>query len=146
LSHEQVRSYLRAAHAAAVKAGAVDVNLLLLNGTPVAFAYNYHHRGRVYGLRTGFDREAVQDGAGTVLMKRMIEDSCRRGDSLHDLGPEYLDCKRYWLTRLRPAYHYTHFRPTGLRAQMLRAKRFVTRWLGWGAQPNETSAKYLSTR
>lgn len=144
LSHENVRAYLRAAHATAVKSGTVDLNLLLLADTPVAFAYNYHYRGWVYGLRSGYDREAVQEGAGTVLMKLMIEDSCRRGDVLHDLGPEYLECKRYWLTRLRPAYHYTHFRPTGLRAQVLRAKRTVTRWLGWGALPKD-SAKYFST-
>ena len=117
---------------AATKAGAVDLNLLMLNGRPVAFAYNYHFHGWVYGVRSGFDETAVQDGAGTVLTSKMIEDSCSRGDRLIDLGPEYLECKRYWLTRLQPAYHYTHFRPMGWRAQTIRLKRMVSRWLGRG--------------
>ncbi len=132
LSHLAVRDYLRAAHASATKAGAVDLNLLTLEGRPVAFAYNYHFRGWVYGVRSGFDETAVQDGAGSALTYRMIEDSCRRGDRLIDLGPEYLECKRYWITRLRPAYHYTHFRPLGWRAQAIRLKRMVSRWLGKG--------------
>ncbi len=142
LSHLAVRDYLRAAHASATKAGAVDLNLLMLDGRPVAFAYNYHFRGWVYGVRSGFDETAVQDGAGSVLMAKMIEDSCRRGDRLIDLGPEYLECKRYWITRLRPAHHYTHFRPLGWRAQAIRLKRIVSRWLGKGKR--EPAAKERS--
>jgi CelD/BcsL family acetyltransferase involved in cellulose biosynthesis len=130
LSHKAVRDYLRAAHATATNAGSVDLNLLLLNGRPVAFAYNYHFRGWVYGVRSGFDQTVVEDGAGTVLMQKMIEDSCLRGDRLIDLGPDYFACKRYWFTQLRPAMHYTHFRPLGWRAQSIRLKRIVSRWLG----------------
>ncbi|HEY2826411.1 MAG TPA: GNAT family N-acetyltransferase [Pirellulales bacterium] len=135
LSHPSVRKYLRAAHESAARAGAVDVNLLLLDGRPVAFAYNYCFRDWVYGVRNGYDPAAVQEGAGTVLMCKMIEDSCRRGDQLLDLGPDYLDCKRYWLTRMQPAYHYTHFHPARLRAQALRLKRVVRRWLNWSRPP-----------
>jgi CelD/BcsL family acetyltransferase involved in cellulose biosynthesis len=130
LSHVAVQDYLRAAHATAASAGAVDLNLLLLNDRPIAFAYNYHYHGWVYGVRSGFDSSAADDGAGNVLMAKMIEDSARRGDCLIDLGPNYLDCKRYWLTRLQPAYHFTHFHPGGVRAQALRLKRIVKRWLG----------------
>ena len=119
-----------AAHATAVNSGAVDSNLLLLNNRPIAFAYNYHYRGWVYGLRSGFDSSVATDGAGNVLMAKMLEDSARRGDHLFDLGPNYLDCKRNWLTRLQPAYHFTHFHPGGVRAQALRLKRIVKRWLG----------------
>ncbi len=130
LSHAAVQDYLRAAHATATAAGAVDLNLLLLNDRPVAFAYNYHYLGWVYGVRSGFDSSAAQDGAGNVLMGKMIEDSFRRGDRLIDLGPNYLECKRHWLTHLQPAYHFTHFHPAGVRAQALRLKRIVKRWLG----------------
>ncbi len=130
LSHDAVREYLRATHAAAVQAGAVDLNLLLLDSQPVAFAYNYHYQGSVYGLRSGFNANTALKGAGTVLMAHMIEDSCRRGDKLIDLGPDYLDCKRYWLTRLQPAYHYTHYRFSGMRAQALRIKQIIHQWMG----------------
>ncbi|MCC7085267.1 MAG: GNAT family N-acetyltransferase [Pirellulales bacterium] len=129
LSHASVRDYLRAAHTAAAKSGAVDLNLLLLDGQPVAFAYNYYYRGSVYGLRSGFDASIAQQGAGTVLMAQMIEDSCRRGDHLIDLGPDYFDCKRPWLTRLQPADQYTHYRAGGLRAQALRLTHAVRDWL-----------------
>jgi len=130
LSHAAVQNYLRAAHATAINSGAVDLNLLLLNNRPIAFAYNYHYRGWVYGLRSGFDSSAANDGAGNVLMAKMLEDSARRGDQLFDLGPNYLDCKRNWFSRLQPAYHFTHFHPGGVRAQALRLKRIVNRWLG----------------
>ena len=130
LSHAAVQDYLRAAHATAVNFGAVDLNLLLLNDRAIAFAYNYHYRGWVYGLRSGFDSSAATDGAGNVLMANMLEDSAHRGDHLFDLGPNYIDCKRNWFTRLQPAFHFTHFHPGGVRAHALRLKRIVKRWLG----------------
>ena len=122
-----MREYLRAAHVAAADAGAVDLNLLLLNGRPIAFAYNYYWQGWVYGLRSGYDHSQSEDGAGAVLMARMIEDSCRRGDRLIDLGPSYLDCKRPWLTRLKPAWQHTYFRPLRWRAQARRSYFFPTK-------------------
>ncbi len=143
LSHPTVRDYLRVTHEAAAKAGAVDINLLLLDDQPVAFSYNYCWRGWVYGVRNGYDPAAVQDGAGTVLMAKMIEDSCNRGDELLDLGPNYLDAKRYWLTRLQPAYHYTHFHPARLRAQAIRLKRIVRRWLSFSQQPESQPSAML---
>ncbi|HZZ29982.1 MAG TPA: GNAT family N-acetyltransferase [Pirellulales bacterium] len=144
LSHDSVRSYLRAAHESAARAGAVDMNLLLLRDKPVAFSYNYHYRGWVYGVRNGYDPMAVQEGAGTVLLGKMIEDSCLCGDRLIDLGPNYLECKRYWLTRLQPAYHYTHFHPARLRAQALRLKRIVKRWLAWSRPEPQSAADQKS--
>ena len=55
LCHDEASGYFRDAHAAAAKLGAVDVNLLYVNGLPAAFAYNYQWHGSVYGLRKGFD-------------------------------------------------------------------------------------------
>ncbi|HEX4148674.1 MAG TPA: GNAT family N-acetyltransferase, partial [Pirellulales bacterium] len=49
LSHQSVCDYLRDAHAAAVDAGAVDINLLYVDGEPTAFAYCYHYQGQVSG-------------------------------------------------------------------------------------------------
>jgi CelD/BcsL family acetyltransferase involved in cellulose biosynthesis len=125
LSHEAVRPFLRDAHAAAAHAGAADISLLSIGGVPAAFAYCYQTAGYVYGLRMGFDGYAAHDGAGTILLARMIEDSCRRGDRIVDLGNEYLDIKRHWLTRLEPSYHVTHFRSGGAKAQVLRLKRWL---------------------
>jgi CelD/BcsL family acetyltransferase involved in cellulose biosynthesis len=120
LSHESVRRYLREAHQSAAEFGAVDLNLLYVNNRPAAFAYNYRYRNYVFGLRTGFDPRLATDGAGTVLQKHMIEDSCRRGDQILDLGPGSIKPKRHWQTRLAVAYRYTHYAAFSPRAQVLR--------------------------
>jgi CelD/BcsL family acetyltransferase involved in cellulose biosynthesis len=117
LSHESIRDFLRDAHRVAAVFGGVDMNLLLLEGRPVAFAYNYHSGGYVYGLRAGFDAAAV--GAGTVLQRMMIEDSCLRGDRLIDLGPGSSESKRHWQTRTAVAWRYTHYARGSPRAQLL---------------------------
>jgi CelD/BcsL family acetyltransferase involved in cellulose biosynthesis len=126
LSHESVRAYLRDAHQTAAAAGGLDLNLLLVDGRPAAFAYNYHYRGHVYGLRAGFDSQVATEGSGTVLLRRIIEESCRRGDHLFDLGPGSLNAKRHWHTRLQTCYHYPHYAPANVKAQALRMKRWLT--------------------
>jgi len=123
LSHESIRPFLRDAHEAAARAGAVDLHLLLLDGRPLSFAYNYHCQGRVDGLRAGYDASAARDGAGTLLLSRAIEESFRRGDRVYDLGVGSLACKRYLATRITPIYRYSHFPRNALRAQLLRLKR-----------------------
>lgn len=127
LSHDSVRSYLRDAHERAVHAGGADVNLLYLSGRPAAFVYNYHYRGQLYGLRMGYDARVTKAGAGSVLLRRVIEDSFARGDVRFDLGPGSLACKAPWQTTLVTPYRYTHFAPTP-KAQTLRWKRTIDQW------------------
>jgi CelD/BcsL family acetyltransferase involved in cellulose biosynthesis len=124
LSHESIRGYLRDAHAAAAHAGALDVNLLRVDGTPVAFAYNYVYRGYVFGLRVGFDPD-YREGAGNVLYHRTFQDSAARGDHTYDLGPGSLSIKECWMTRTADVLRCTHFHPLAWRAQVLRLK---ARW------------------
>ena len=123
----------------AAKAGALDLNLLLIDGRPVAFNYAYQYAGYVFGLRTGFDAQLAPHGAGSVLQARMIEDCFVRGDHTYDLGPGYLDCKRYWQTHTRSSDRYTHFPRHLPRAQIARAKRSVERWLKGGQRAAKTS-------
>jgi len=139
LVHERVRGFLRDCHRAAAAAGAVDLNLLLVSGRPVAFNYAYHYRGSVFGLRTGFDPATASDGAGTVLQARMIADSFQRGDHLYDLGAGYLECKRYWLTEARPSFRYTCFPPGEPVAKLIQAKRAVERW--WRGDASQAAHK-----
>ena len=123
LNHASIRPFLRDAHQAAARAGAVDLHLMSLDGQPMAFAYNYHNQGRIAGLRAGFDAGLSREGAGTVLMARAIEESFRHGDRLYDLGVGSLECKRYLVTRLIPIYRYSHFPRAAFRGQLLRLKR-----------------------
>lgn len=135
LTHEGVRAFLRECHGVAARAGALDVNLLLVDGKPVAFNYAYHCHGHVFGLRTGYDATAASEGAGTVLQARMIADSFARGDQTYDLGAGYLDCKRYWLTEARSSYRYTHFPAHVPVARLMQAKRSLEQWWRGGKRP-----------
>ncbi len=124
LCHASVADYFRDAHAAAARTGSLDLNLLLLDETPVAFAYNYRHQGQVYGLRKGFDPAFSSLGPGTVLQSMMLEDSFRRGDRCFDMGAGYPEDKRNWETSIATSYRFTHFPITVARAQLLRVKRW----------------------
>jgi CelD/BcsL family acetyltransferase involved in cellulose biosynthesis len=132
LTHEAIRPFLRDLHLVATKAGALDLNLLLVDGQSVAFNYAYHYRGHVFGLRTGYNREFSAQGPGTVLQARMIQDCFARGDHTYDLGPDYLACKRPWQTRSQGSYRYTHFAEGAPLAQLVRAKRKLQSWFGRG--------------
>lgn len=129
LSHDSIAAYLRDAHVAAAHAGGLDLNLLIVGGRPAAFAYNFHYHGHVYGLRMSYDPSVSRHGAGTVLLRRMIEDSFQRGDHTFDLGPASLDCKRHWQTLVETSYRYTYFASAAPRIQILRAKSSVKKWL-----------------
>ncbi len=124
LTHESIRSFLRESHEAAAAAGEVDVNLLLLSGTPVAFIYGYHYRGYVFGMRRGFNAKLAKHGVGNALLARTIESSFARGDRVYDMGVGSYASKRYFLTRIIPMMRYSHFPPWTLRAPLLRLRRW----------------------
>jgi CelD/BcsL family acetyltransferase involved in cellulose biosynthesis len=126
VSSEEIRAYLRDAHQVAAKAGALDMSLLLVDDQPIAFTYNYHYAGCVQGLRMGTDAERAFEGAGTVLMRHMLEDGAERGDQIYDTGAGSLECKMRWLSHIETQYRYMHYPVAVLRTQVIRAKR----WLG----------------
>jgi len=131
LSHESVFSFLRDSHAQAAKAGGVDLNLLLVDDRPVAFAYNYVYRGSVFGLRKGFSPDWADVGPGTVLQYLALEDSSRRGDWLYDLGPGSLEIKEPWQTGTVTSTRHTHY-PAAPRAQVLRLKHWLRKAVASG--------------
>ncbi|MHC4177190.1 MAG: GNAT family N-acetyltransferase [Planctomycetota bacterium] len=124
LCHASVRDYLRDTHAAAARTGSLDLAMLLLEGEPIAFSCHYHCRGRVYGLRKGFDPRFTTLSPGTVLQQMVLEDGFRRGDSFYDMGVGSLEVKRHWQTSIATSYRCTHFPATVARAQVLRMKRW----------------------
>ncbi|MBI3469078.1 MAG: GNAT family N-acetyltransferase [Planctomycetes bacterium] len=123
LCHDSIAAFLRDTHAVAARTGAVDMNLLLLDERPIAFAYNYHYQGHLYGLRVGYDLEAGKDGVGNLLYVHAIRDSFARGDHTYDMGPGSLAAKQYLLTSVLDIGRYSHYWPTAIRAQLVRLKR-----------------------
>lgn len=124
LSHELVQSFLRETHEAAAAAGAVDLNLLLLDNRPAAFIYGYHWQGCLYGLRRGQEDDRALDGAGNVLLIHVLQDSFARDDRYYDLGTGSLESKRHFQTRLLPVLRFSHYPALALRSQVLRLKRW----------------------
>ena len=85
ITHERVREYFRASHAVAARLGMVDVNVLTLEGKPAAFKYGYHYQGNVTALNRF--RRSHDNGIGSALTLKAIQDSCNRGDRTIDLRP-----------------------------------------------------------
>lgn len=137
LSHSSVRDFLRDAHAAAARAGGLDLNLLLAGGQPVAFAYNYCQRGYVFGLRIGYDEQNSKLALGNILYARVFEDSFRRGDSIYDMGPNHIEAKQSLLTEVHPIFRYSHFCGRSLRGQLVRLKRL---WDSQDVAPSTSTA------
>jgi CelD/BcsL family acetyltransferase involved in cellulose biosynthesis len=128
LTHDRVREYFHAAHAAAARIGMVDVNVLKLDGQPAAFLYGYHYNRNVIALRTGFDA-SIGDGLGSALMLKTIEDSCRRGDRVIDFGPGEREHKRRLRTRTESTYRLTYTPIDSWRSQAVRLSRWAkARW------------------
>lgn len=134
ISDACVEPFFRDCHSLAAELNCLDVNLLYSDQQPIAFAYNYVYEGSVVGMRMGYRAEDRHAGAGTVLMRRMIEDSFQRGDVDFDLGLDNEHSKRYWQTGERKAYRICHYPWSSPRAQALRLKRWFDRSF-WGEQP-----------
>jgi len=100
----------RALHAAAARSGTLDLNLLYVEGRPAAFSYNYVVDGVVTVAATGCDPQFADMDAGTLLIRAMLHDSCRRGDREVDLGNR--PAAAPWATRLVDAYRALHVRRT----------------------------------
>ncbi|MGH7200400.1 MAG: GNAT family N-acetyltransferase [Planctomycetaceae bacterium] len=127
LSDAAVRPFLRDAHAAACRLGAADLSLLAANGRPLAFYYGYQFQGRVDAIRTGFDPRV--EGAGAVILDRVIRDSYERGDRLIDIGPGSIEYKSRWCTSFLRSDKYTHHSPRSLWAQLLSLGQWAKRRL-----------------
>lgn len=139
LTDSSVRAFFRETHAAAAHAGMVDVNLLLVNGRPVAFTYNYHYQGRLTGVRMGFDAQFGR-GLGTALLLRSMEDSSSRGDEWYDLGPGDAPWKRSLRTDMEATYRLCYWPWTSWRSQAMRFSRWARRAWRRPLPPSEKRA------
>ncbi len=125
LCHPEVREFLRETHAVAARLGAADMALLLLNGIPLAFGYNYYWNHNLVGLRVGYDPiAAAKSGAGSLLKAYIVRDGFERGDRVYDMGPGSMDIKRHLRTRTATIFRYSYFDSLSPRLQLMRLKRW----------------------
>lgn len=126
LCHAAISDFLREVHAVAARLGAVDMNLLLLNETPLSFGYNYCWDHRLVGLRIGYDPgNAATAGAGSLLRAYIVRDGCERGDVVYDMGPGAMEIKRHLRTRMATISRYSHIDSLSPRIQLIRVKRWL---------------------
>lgn len=125
LSSPSIQGFLRDVHQAAVACGAVDVCVLWCADRPIAFQYNYHWKGRLFGLRQGYDPDFARYSVGLVLMGMAARDSFDRGDRLLDLGTGSIECKMPLATRIASVGRLTYYPSGALRAQLLRLGRWL---------------------
>ncbi len=131
LCHSQVADFFRDTHFLAAQNGTLDITVLRLNGQAVAFSYNYHTDGALYGLRMGYDPAWAHCGVGSVLLAWTLRDSIRRGDHCLDMGVATHEIKQCWNPRMTPLGRVTHYPAASPRAQLLAWKRrFHRRVLG----------------
>lgn len=141
LSHDSVRPFLREAHAAAVRQGCAEIHLLAVGGLPAAFLYNYVYAGHVYGLRAGFDPAFGHLEVGKLLLGKAIEQCFALNDHTYDLGPNQIEYKRRWATRIVGSYSHCYYPTTDYRAQVLRWQRQMRYWL---KPPNEHQPRSIA--
>ncbi len=125
ISHPTVREYFCELFGVAARCGALDVNLLRLNGQLIAFTYNLHTNGSLSGLRLGYDPTLAALSPGRLVLARSVEDSLRRGDKRLDLGSETMSFKRPWMTSTLDSHRFTHYPLSSWRSQMLRMKHWL---------------------
>ena len=139
LTHGRVRDFYRDAHAAAARLGMVDVNVLKVQGRPVAFLYNYVVGGRVTLLRMGFDASLSDHGFGSALLFRSIQDGIERGDQLIDFGPGDREHKRRLRNRIEMTHRLTYAPLHSWRSQAVQ----LTRWAKqrWPKKQSESAVE-----
>ena len=125
LTHDSIREYMRHTHEAAAKSGHLDLSLLYMDDEPIAFIYGYCCQGMIDGLRIGFIRNKKTNGAGRVIISKMITNSFERGDKIYNPGGGSLDWKWRWQTNVVLTYRHTHYSSISPRAQLLRLSRKI---------------------
>ena len=122
LCQESVQSFLAEAHEQAAHLGMLDLNLLKVDGQPVAYFYGYHTHGVLTGLRMGYDPSGPK-GAGAVLLSMVLEESFQRGDPMIDLGVGAEGFKSKLRTSVTKTYRLSHRAPYAWRVSLLDALR-----------------------
>ena len=134
------RAFFCESHFTAARMAAVDLNLLRLNGRPIAAAYGHHVNGQVDIIRSGVAEEYKGD-AGRVLTARMLQDGASRGDQCYRFAPPTCSFVTDWQTSELETARLTHFAPTAPKAQLLRWNRNMKNW--WNSLRRATAALNL---
>lgn len=119
LANPATESFVYDLHHQAVEAGAVDLHLLKVDDTPVAFSYGYCVHGHTVALESDFYSGTAFQGAGAVLKARLLQRCCSLGDRRYTFAAGSLRHLHRWQTDMIAGERYTYFAHTP-RMQLLR--------------------------
>jgi len=136
LCHSKTVDYFRDCYQKASKLGMIDIVTLRAEEAIIAFCYNFHYKGQVLGIRSGFDPAFRKISLGNVLLSLQIRDSIQRGDVSIDLGTHHSDVKTRWTTNEKPALRICHYQSYSPRAQLLK----LGHWLKKHHQQNSSKS------
>ncbi len=120
ISHEQTAAYFHECFIKASRLGMLDLMTLRHQDRLIAFGYNFHHQGRLLGLRMGYEPDCKRLSPGIALMGMQIRDSIERGDTLIDLGTDHHDIKARWTNRTLESQRACHYSRFSVQANILR--------------------------
>ena len=116
---------LRDVHEAAAHAGSVELDLLLLDGKPIAYLYHYRTEGWVCQVSAGAAPEHAHLEADAVLERRVLQGCFRRGDRVYEWQAGSADRAMHWQTSVATSYRYLHYPLGSPRTQLLRVKHWL---------------------
>ncbi|MDR4508405.1 MAG: GNAT family N-acetyltransferase [Candidatus Brocadiaceae bacterium] len=119
ISDPDVQGFFTDVTLSLAKKGMVDLSVLYVRSKPISFDWGVARKGKVSGLKKGYDPEFRQFGPGIVHFARLIEDSIKRGITEIDLGIEFHEAKMRWSRKEHGLCKIRYYSP-GLKARYLR--------------------------
>lgn len=83
---EKVKDFHRELFSGFAKSGYLDVSILRLDNTPIAYIYNFLYNDRLYNYSIDFNNRYSHISPGSILMLWIIKDSVSRGVKEIDFG------------------------------------------------------------
>jgi CelD/BcsL family acetyltransferase involved in cellulose biosynthesis len=83
---KRIKSFHRELFSRFAESGYLDVSILSIDDTPIAYIYNFLYSSRLYNYSIDFDMRYSHISPGTILMLWIIKDSVLRGIKEIDFG------------------------------------------------------------
>ncbi len=100
------RSFFQGLTQAAGRRGWLDLWLLSVEDRPVAFEFQLRYEGRVYALRSDFDKKYADLSPGIILQRDILESVFRRGLKAYDFCGHEDAYKKRWTAQTQAHRHF----------------------------------------
>ena len=109
VSHKDTKGFYENLAIMASDRGWLDIHILEIDYTPVAFDFKLNFNNIIYCLKIGYDMSYAKKSVGQFLMQRSIEDAFKGGCKEYDFVGKVGRFKREWTGLVRPHHKYLVF-------------------------------------